>query len=593
MAGVVAPGELLGALSALLDRLGQAEFPLETEGVDETRELHASIVDQLSDYVVPRLVQLDAPLLVVVGGSTGAGKSTLVNSIIGEVVTEPGVLRPTTRSPVLAHHPDDAAWFQPDRILPDLERTDVPGNSTYGLRLRPSSKVPRGLAILDAPDVDSIDVGNRILATQLLAAADLWLFVTSAARYADQVPWDYLTRAAERSTSVAVVLDRTAADGIAEVRGHLARMMTSRGLSDSPLFTVPETSVDAEGLLPRSAVQPIVGWLHDLAASDETREMIVRSTLDGAVRHNVLRSHDLADAYDEQVAAAVALRERVDQAFTAARATVERAITDGSILSGDVAVRWQHFVGSGEVSRGVEASKVGRIRERVVGGVTGKRSKADDVASALEHELAVLVVDQVTAAITAITADWNRSAAGAHLVAHRSGLDRVSRDLGTRAERVARDWLAGITESVRVAVADRRLSTDVLAFGVPGLAVAVAVAALGDHDSATGRISRKVLDAAVSSDTVDRLVAGAAADLSAGLTRVLADEHARFAANSPDPERVRGIQTAVRDMARRAENARHLEGLESRLGGTHSSRSTSENPQRDTTDRTNPVGGSA
>ena len=38
--------------------------------------------------------------------------------------------------------------------------------------------------MLDAPDIDSV-VQNRQLASQLLAAADLWLFVTSAARYAD------------------------------------------------------------------------------------------------------------------------------------------------------------------------------------------------------------------------------------------------------------------------------------------------------------------------------------------------------------------------------------------------------------------------
>src|SRR3546814_20885556 len=46
----------------------------------------------------------------------------------------------------------------------------------------------------------------------LLAAAYLWLFVASAARYADQVPWGFLKQAAERSTAVAVVLDRTPDD---------------------------------------------------------------------------------------------------------------------------------------------------------------------------------------------------------------------------------------------------------------------------------------------------------------------------------------------------------------------------------------------
>ena len=55
---------------------------------------------------------------MVVGGSTGAGKSTLVNSLVGAVVSPAGVLRPTTRLPVLACHPDDLRWFEDDRILP-------------------------------------------------------------------------------------------------------------------------------------------------------------------------------------------------------------------------------------------------------------------------------------------------------------------------------------------------------------------------------------------------------------------------------------------------------------------------------------------
>ncbi|MCW2829747.1 MAG: transporter, partial [Aeromicrobium sp.] len=198
MPGDHAPAELLAAMSSLFVGVRDVSLRLEAPDVADALRTKAAVLDQLSDYVLPRLVQLDAPLLAVVGGSTGAGKSTLVNSLVGERVTESGVLRPTTRSPVLVHHPDDAEWFQPDRILPDLARTTVAGNDTYALRLASSSRIPPGLAILDAPDVDSIDRGNRELAAQLLAAADLWLFVTSAARYSDQVPWDYLRQAAER-----------------------------------------------------------------------------------------------------------------------------------------------------------------------------------------------------------------------------------------------------------------------------------------------------------------------------------------------------------------------------------------------------------
>ena len=129
---------------------------------------------------------------------------------MGERVSEPGVLRPTTRSPVLVHHPDDAAWFDQQRILPELERTSRATADPGALQLVASSAaMPQGLALLDAPDIDSVVERNRSLAAQLLAAADLWLFVTSAARYADQVPWDFLQQAAERSAAVAIVLDRT------------------------------------------------------------------------------------------------------------------------------------------------------------------------------------------------------------------------------------------------------------------------------------------------------------------------------------------------------------------------------------------------
>src|SRR4029450_5888178 len=114
---------LLGALVELRDRASGARLPLQVAGADEARKELKRLGDQLDDYVIPRLRQLDAPLLAVVGGSTGAGKSTLINSLVGAAVSAPGVLRPTTRAPVLVCNPQEQEWFTSQRILPGLSRT--------------------------------------------------------------------------------------------------------------------------------------------------------------------------------------------------------------------------------------------------------------------------------------------------------------------------------------------------------------------------------------------------------------------------------------------------------------------------------------
>lgn len=72
---------MLTTLVRLRDALQATRLPLDLPDVEERRRQRVELVDQLEDYVLPRLVQIDAPLLAVVGGSTGAGKSTLVSTL--------------------------------------------------------------------------------------------------------------------------------------------------------------------------------------------------------------------------------------------------------------------------------------------------------------------------------------------------------------------------------------------------------------------------------------------------------------------------------------------------------------------------------
>ena len=156
--------ELPDTVRGLRDALARLRLDLELPDAASAQAARDEIVGQADDYLLPRLEQMEAPVLMVVGGSTGAGKSTIVNSLVGAEISPSGVLRPTTRGPVLVCHPDDLRWFDDDRILPRLPRVTggSPGPGT--LFLRPVDALSPGMALLDSPDIDSVLAENRVLA---------------------------------------------------------------------------------------------------------------------------------------------------------------------------------------------------------------------------------------------------------------------------------------------------------------------------------------------------------------------------------------------------------------------------------------------
>ena len=554
--------QMVEALVRLRGALQESALPLDLADAPALRVSRDAMVDQLGDYVIPRLSTLDAPLLAVVGGSTGAGKSTLVNSVVGERVTVPGVLRPTTRSPVLVHHPDDARWFGQDRLLGDLERVTRATEDPDALQLVPTTAVPAGLAILDAPDVDSVEERNRLLATQLLAAADLWLFVTSAARYADQVPWGFLQQAAERSTAVAVVLDRTPPEAVRTVSTHLARMLAGRGLADSPLFVVTEGPVDERGLLAPDSVAEVRDWLDSLAEDTAARSAVVQQTLQGAIRDVARRSHPVADGLAEQAAAARRLQGDVDLAYDQAAEAVSTACADGTLLRGEVLARWQEFVGTGELLRGLEA-RVGRLRDRLVEAVRGRPRQAEQVTGAVESGLETLILEHAEAAAERAEAAWLQNPAGRALLdGGRRDLGRASRDLRPQAERAVREWQQDVLDMVRSEGADKRSTARFLALGVNGLSIALMVVVFAQTAGVTGTeagiaggsavIGQKLLEAVFGDQAVRTLAERARRSLDARLRVLLQAERDRFAvlldAQPVDAAAADRLRAAVRDL---------------------------------------------
>ncbi|MFJ3171236.1 ATP-binding protein [Streptomyces sp. SID7760] len=358
--------QLLDALSALRDRVASVRLPLPLPGAPRARQTRAELLAQLDDYLVPRLKAPEAPLLAVVGGSTGAGKSTLVNSLVGRQVSEAGVLRPTTRVPVLVCHPDDHHWFAGMRVLPDLMRVwappgeddPLPGSRTRGssrgfgttaatreLRIETAAGLPRGLAILDAPDVDSLVVENRTLAAQLICAADVWVMVTTASRYADAVPWHLLRTAKQYKATLGIVLDRVPHQVLAEVSRQYGALLTRAGLGDVPRFTVPELpeSAGGGGLLPASAVAPLFAWLAHHAQDPAARQYAVGRTALGALDSLGRRMPELASAVAAQHAAAVRLTSAVEDAYKREGKRVRARLDQGAVLAGDALTRWRGY----------------------------------------------------------------------------------------------------------------------------------------------------------------------------------------------------------------------------------------------------------
>src|SRR5919205_11140 len=131
------PTGLPDALQQLRDSVAAAPLGLATTGRDAAAATARALVDQVDDYLLPRLRDLDAPLLTVVGGSTGAGKSTLVNSLVGAGVTTAGVLRPTTRSPVLVCAPPEATAEVAADLAAMLTRAGLAGARLFVVEERP------------------------------------------------------------------------------------------------------------------------------------------------------------------------------------------------------------------------------------------------------------------------------------------------------------------------------------------------------------------------------------------------------------------------------------------------------------------------
>lgn len=564
-------------------------------GTATARTLLAAMARQLDDYILPRSASVDNPLTIVVGGSTGAGKSTLVNTLLGEPLTQSGAIRPTTRHPVLLHRAEDEAALSPERFLPTLPRTRTSGMNA-GSQALPgldpkiaralipitTSALPQGIALIDAPDIDSVSEENRTLAKELLSAADLWLFVTTANRYADAVPWELLHEAAARSIAIAVVLNRVPEGDEEAIENDLRRMLDEAGIHAVLIHTVTEQPRDENGMLAPVSLAPLTLWIRELGADAPARAAIARQTLAGAVETLAGNLQVLAAEQARQQAAHQSLASIVAEEYEDALTTIDGALSDGSLLRGEVLSRWHDFVGTGDFFRSLD-STIGRLRDRVGSALRGQPAAAQKVEDALESGIHAVVLDAAARASENTRTRWRASRAGRSLLARLDAPQAVSsaseqstdgeakgevqsaEDIFSAAvaEQI-RLWQGSVLEMIREEGADKRKRARFLSLGVNAAAVMLMVAAFSLTGGITGIeagiaggsgvVGTKLLESIFGEDAVRRMATRARTDLLERMSGLLTEHAQPFTAvlEETDP------QADAEDIHRAAEQVQKI-----------------------------------
>lgn len=564
-------------------------------GTATARTLLAAMARQLDDYILPRSASVDNPLTIVVGGSTGAGKSTLVNTLLGEPLTQSGAIRPTTRHPVLLHRAEDEAALSPERFLPTLPRTRTSGMNA-GSQALPgldpkiaralipitTSALPQGIALIDAPDIDSVSEENRTLAKELLSAADLWLFVTTANRYADAVPWELLHEAAARSIAIAVVLNRVPEGDEEAIENDLRRMLDEAGIHAVLIHTVTEQPRDESGMLAPVSLAPLTLWIRELGADAPARVAIARQTLAGAVETLAGNLQVLAAEQARQQAAHQSLAAIAAEEYEDALTTIDGALSDGSLLRGEVLSRWHDFVGTGDFFRSLD-STIGRLRDRVGSALRGQPAAAQKVEDALESGIHAVVLDAAARASENTRTRWRASRAGRSLLARLDSPQAVAAAPEQNADGDAKGevqsaedifsaavaeqirlWQGSVLEMIREEGADKRKRARFLSLGVNAAAVMLMVAAFSLTGGITGIeagiaggsgvVGTKLLESIFGEDAVRRMATRARTDLLERMSGLLTEHAQPFTAvlEETDP------QADAEDIHRAAEQVQKI-----------------------------------
>jgi energy-coupling factor transporter ATP-binding protein EcfA2 len=544
--------------------------------------------DHLARHLRVRARSLESPLVVLLLGPTGAGKSTLFNTIAGRPLSPTGVLRPTTRTAVVLASDDDRAALS-DGPLAGL------GADQVHLVTDPSA-VP-GLAVVDAPDVDSIEHANRALADRLVEAADLCIFVTTASRYADRVPWTVLGRVRERGLPLLVVVNRlppTESDR-REVLDDVRRLFENAAVAAAA--NVPASSSDGaqgrieivgvgegqlapdgESLEP-GAIATVTDRIAHLRGDRDARMALAAQALAGSLAGLGPLVDQLADDCAHEAIDAAALRRSAIDNHERGLAALRDALGRGTFLREEALRHWQEYVGADDVTR-VFSRGIGAVRGMIAGIFRPSTAPVAEVRDATTDDLLSLARQHAGEAARRTATAWAEEPAVAAAVAGEPGLWTTSAGFDERFRERLDAWIASIATDIAETGEGKRRLAKGASIGVNALGTGVMLATFIHTAGLTGAevgiaagtafLNQKLLGALFGEAAMVELIQRARERLNETLATTFVEERERFDRLVTPPD---DLEELERDLRAASEGLRSLPptipGVASSVGEVH------------------------